>query len=61
MESTRANAVVAGKTTPALNKRWHGGGKPLHKQIDEQADIYQFLFAYLPRKTASAQQGRLHI
>jgi prolyl oligopeptidase len=25
----------------------HGAGKPIHKQIDEQADIYAFLFRYL--------------
>ena len=28
-------------------KAGHGGGKPLSKQIDEQADIYAFLFEVL--------------
>jgi prolyl oligopeptidase len=36
----------------------HGAGKSLHKQIDEQADIHEFLFRYLTRATASAHHGR---
>ena len=27
----------------------HGGGKPLEKQVEEQADLYAFLFHYLTR------------
>jgi prolyl oligopeptidase len=36
----------------------HGAGKPINKQIDEQADIYAFLFHYLTRTSASDQQRR---
>jgi prolyl oligopeptidase len=36
----------------------HGAGKPISKQIDEQADLYAFLFHYLTRASASAQQRR---
>ena len=34
----------------------HGAGKPVHKQIDEQADMYQFLFRYVTQGTASEHQ-----
>ncbi len=33
----------------------HGAGKPIEKQIDEQADLYAFLFHYLTRTSASEQ------
>ena len=33
----------------------HGAGKPLEKQVDEQADLYAFLFHYLTRTSASEQ------
>ena len=33
----------------------HGAGKPITKQIDEQADLYAFLFSYLTRTSASEQ------
>jgi prolyl oligopeptidase len=36
----------------------HGAGKSLHKQINEQADIYEFLFRYVTRATASAHKRR---
>jgi prolyl oligopeptidase len=36
----------------------HGAGKSLHKQIDEQADMYEFLFRHLTRAPASAHDGR---
>jgi prolyl oligopeptidase len=36
----------------------HGAGKPITKQIDEQADIYAFLFHYLTRTSAREQQRR---
>jgi prolyl oligopeptidase len=36
----------------------HGAGKPIAKQIDEQADLYAFLLHYLPRTSASAQARR---
>jgi prolyl oligopeptidase len=35
-------------------KAGHGAGKPIRKQIDEQADIHAFLFRYLTGRTASA-------
>jgi prolyl oligopeptidase len=34
----------------------HGAGKPISKQVDEQADIHEFLFQYLTRTTANEQQ-----
>jgi len=34
----------------------HGAGKPISKQVDEQADIYEFLFRYLTRTTVNEQQ-----
>ena len=34
----------------------HGAGKPIEKQIDEQADLYAFLFHYLTRTSASEHQ-----
>ena len=33
----------------------HGAGKPITKQIDEQADLYAFLFHYMTRTSASEQ------
>jgi prolyl oligopeptidase len=33
----------------------HGAGKPMEKQVDEQADLYSFLFHYLTRTSASEQ------
>jgi prolyl oligopeptidase len=33
----------------------HGAGKPIRKQIDEQADLYEFLFRYLTRTSVSEQ------
>jgi prolyl oligopeptidase len=36
----------------------HGAGKPLTKQIAEQADIYAFLFKYLTGTSPSAQPRR---
>ena len=36
----------------------HGAGKPVQKQIDEQADIHEFLFLHLTRETASEHQRR---
>jgi len=33
----------------------HGAGKPISKQIEEQADIYAFLFDYVTRTTRSEQ------
>ena len=34
----------------------HGAGKPIGKQIDEQADMCEFLFQNLTRTTANEQQ-----
>jgi prolyl oligopeptidase len=36
----------------------HGAGKPIAKQIDEQADLYAFLLHYLPRTSVSEQLRR---
>jgi prolyl oligopeptidase len=33
----------------------HGAGKPLEKQIEEQVDLYAFLFHYLTRTSVSGQ------
>jgi prolyl oligopeptidase len=33
----------------------HGAGKPIAKQVDEQADLYAFLFHYLTGTSASEQ------
>jgi len=33
----------------------HGAGKPTEKQVDEQADMYSFLFHYLTRTSANEQ------
>jgi prolyl oligopeptidase len=33
----------------------HGAGKPIEKQVDEQADLYAFLFRYLTGTSASEQ------
>jgi prolyl oligopeptidase len=33
----------------------HGAGKPMAKQVDEQADLYAFLFHYLTGTSASEQ------
>ena len=33
-------------------------GKPVSKQIDEQADIYEFLFQYVTGTTLNEQQRR---
>jgi len=35
-------------------KAGHGGGKPLSKVIDEQADIYAFLFKVLDMSSVNA-------
>ena len=33
----------------------HGAGKPIEKQVEEQADLYAFLFHYLTRTSVSEQ------
>lgn len=44
-------AVALGTGGPILlrveTNAGHGAGKPIHKQIDEQADIHAFLFRFL--------------
>jgi prolyl oligopeptidase len=37
----------------------HGAGKPIAKQIDEQADIYAFLFRYMTRPAEDTGPGRM--
>ena len=36
----------------------HGAGKPIEKQVDEQTDLYAFLFHYLTQASASGQTRR---
>ena len=36
----------------------HGAGKPIEKQIDEQADLYAFLFHYMTRTSVSGHTRR---
>jgi prolyl oligopeptidase len=36
----------------------HGVGKPIEKQVDEQADVYAFLFHYLTPTSASQHLRR---
>ena len=36
----------------------HGTGKPIEKQVEEQADLQAFLFHYLTRTSASEHTGR---
>ncbi len=36
----------------------HGAGKPIEKQIDEQADLYAFLFHYMTRTSVSEHTRR---
>ena len=52
-----AVAVTGGPILLRVESRaGHGAGKPISKQIDEQADIYAFLLHYLTRTSASALQ-----
>jgi len=39
-------------------KAGHGAGKPVSKQIDEQADIYTFLFWQLGSEREGTAKGR---
>jgi prolyl oligopeptidase len=48
--------VTAGPIVLRVETRaGHGAGKPTEKQVDEQADVYSFLFHYLTRTSASEQ------
>jgi prolyl oligopeptidase len=53
------DAVSAMDAGPILlrveTRAGHGAGKPIKKQIDEQADLYEFLFSYLTRTSVSEQ------
>jgi prolyl oligopeptidase len=33
----------------------HGAGKPIVKQIEEQSDLWAFLFTFLTRASATGQ------
>ncbi len=60
--AARLQEAVADTGGPILlrveTRAGHGAGKPISKQIEEQADIYEFLFHYLTRTTANEQQRR---
>jgi len=49
----------AGAQRPILlrveTRAGHGAGKTIETQIDEQADLYAFLFSYLTRTSGSGQ------
>jgi prolyl oligopeptidase len=48
--------VTAGPIVLRVETRaGHGAGKPTEKQVDEQADVYSFLFHYLTRTSANEQ------
>ncbi len=50
------SAVDAGPILLRVETRaGHGAGKPIRKQIDEQADLYAFLFRYLTRTSVNGQ------
>jgi prolyl oligopeptidase len=57
--AARLQEAVASEGGPILlrveTRAGHGAGKPISKQIDEQADIYAFLFNYLTGASASEQ------
>jgi prolyl oligopeptidase len=57
--AARLQEAVAAEGGPILlrveTRAGHGAGKPISKQIDEQADIYAFLFNYLTGASASEQ------
>jgi prolyl oligopeptidase len=60
--AARLQEAVADTGGPILlrveTRAGHGVGKPISKQIEEQADIYEFLFHYLTQTTANEQQRR---
>jgi prolyl oligopeptidase len=60
--AARLQEAVADEGGPILlrveTRAGHGAGKPIAKQVEEQADIYAFLFTYLTRRTASAHTRR---
>ena len=50
------SGVAAGPILLRVETRaGHGAGKPMAKQVDEQADLYAFLFHYLTGTSASEQ------
>ena len=57
--AARVQGAAPGDAGPILlrveTRAGHGAGKPITKQIDEQADLYAFLFSYLTRTSASEQ------
>ncbi len=59
--AARLQEAVAGSTGgPILlrveTRAGHGAGKSISRQVDEQADIYEFLFQFLTRTTPNEQQ-----
>ena len=57
--AARLQEAAAGTGGPVLlrveTRAGHGAGKPIAKQVEEQADLYAFLFHYLTRTSASEQ------
>ena len=60
--SRGAKALAERRGGPILlrieTRAGHGAGKPIEKQIDEQADLYAFLFHYMTRTSASEHTRR---
>ena len=60
--AARLQCAVSSDGGPILlrveTRAGHGAGKPIEKQVDEQADLYAFLFHYLTRTSASEQTRR---
>ena len=60
--AARLQEAASAESGPILlrveTRAGHGAGKPISKQIDEQADIYAFLFTYLTGASASEQLRR---
>jgi prolyl oligopeptidase len=59
--AARLQEVAARQGGPILlhveTRAGHGAGKPIAKQIDEQADVHAFLYKYLTGTVASEQEG----
>jgi len=60
--AARLQEATGGAGGPILlrveTRAGHGAGKPVEKQVDEQADLHAFLFHYLTRTSASEHTRR---
>ena len=60
--AARLQEAASAESGPILlrveTRAGHGAGKPISKQIDEQGDIYAFLFTYLTGASVSEQLRR---